>query len=157
MTYSQGQERRAKRSRILGSIFARTPRDTPVSQGRAASVQHRPSNVSTLKYTQTTPVGWRDVTARIARETLAESLCSRFFTREQNFAAAVHEGTPEAGFMTAGQRLQALSKDAERSDAGHHGLAAVLEASSCSAGSHEVQDAERAGASLQSLLTAEAA
>lgn len=156
MTYSQGQERRAKRSRILGSIFARTPRDTPASQDRAASVHYRPSDVSTLRYTQTKPAGWRDVTARLARETLAESLCSRFFTREENLAAAAREGKPEASFMTAGQRLQALSKDAERSNAGHQSLAAVLEASA-GAGSREAEDAESVGAPLQSLITAEAA
>lgn len=157
MTYSQGQDRRAKRSRILGSIFARTPRDTPASHERAASVQYRPSHASTLRYTQTKPAGWRDVTARLARETLAESLCSRFFARERSLAAPAHEGAPEAGFATAGQRLQALSKDAERSNAGHQSLAAVLEASACGAGIHEAEDAESAGAPLQSLLTAEAA
>ncbi|MFP4537693.1 MAG: hypothetical protein ACLFPA_05275 [Dichotomicrobium sp.] len=119
-------------------------------------MQYRPSHASTLRYTQTKPAGWRDVTARLARETLAESLCSRFFAREQTPAAA-HEGAPEAGFATAGQRLQALSKDAERSNAGHQSLAAVLEASACGAGIHEAEDAESAGAPLQSLLTAEAA
>ena len=121
MTNTQGQARRAKRSRLLSSIFARTPRDTAASSERQPLESCLESTTQKQPARAIAPAGWRDVTARLSRETMAEGICARFFT-----AGRAANVSPEAEFMSAGQRLQALSAEAEPSDLGQQNLSALL-------------------------------
>lgn len=121
MTNTQGQASRAKRSRILSSIFARTPRDTAASSERQPLESRLESTTQKQPARSAAPAGWRDVTARLSRETMAEGICARFFAGGR--AAKV---SPEAEFMTAGQRLQALSAETELASLGHQNLSAML-------------------------------
>lgn len=137
MTIAQGQATRANRSRILGSIFARSPRDTFASCDARAHPRHEPSCSPAHQDAHARPTGWRDVAKRHARETLAERICARFFSHSAQSARA----TAEAGFASAGQRLQALSGEADASAVGQQNLAAILDASASTAAA--AVDAER--------------
>jgi len=153
MTNTQGHGRRAKRSRILGSIFARAPHEAPAaSQDRADRPCHAP-NLPKRATTQSPAAGWRDVAARAARETLADRLCARFFAGRQTQAALASQ----TEFVSAGQRLQSLCSHAGEADIGHQNVAALLEARARPSGAEAEQDGDTAGASLQAVLTAKAA
>jgi hypothetical protein len=52
---------------------------------------------------------------------MAEGICARFFT-----AGRTANVSPEAEFMTAGQRLQALSAEVEPASLGQQNLSALL-------------------------------
>lgn len=153
MTDAQGQTAGAKRSRILGSIFARTPRDTSASSDPRFNFTGDQS-IPKLKDPQQPP-GWRDVTARLARETLAESICRRFFVPAE--ARAAGTVVPEGSLITAGQRLEALSTQGESAPGNQNNVAALAKASAHPASGKRTGTSESAGARLRSQLTAKAA
>lgn len=149
MTNTQGQASRAKRSRILSSIFDRTPRDTGASSERQPLASHLEPTTQKRPARSASPAGWRDVTTRLSRETMAEGICARFFT-----AGRTANVSPEAEFMTAGQRLQALSADAEPASLGHQNLSALLVTPVRGA---QVSDGDGAYTQDEDCVTAEAA
>jgi len=156
MTYAQGQTSRAKRSRLLGSIFARTPRDTSASSDERPELG-RQTSVSSSKRSnaEVKPNGWRGVTVRHARETLAERICGRFFASSASCGITTITEVPEPEFVTAGQRLQALSGHADPAPVGQQNLAAILNASALSAAA--VPADEDGAAPAEAGLTAKAA
>ncbi len=156
MTIAQGQATQANRSRILRSIFARTPRDTSASTHARPDMGDEPSTTSPRRERHAHPTGWRDVATRHARETLAERVCARFFTRGVQTAAALPKGTQPAEFATAGQRLQMLSRDTDAASVGHQNLAAILAASAQSSGS-DVNSDDNGKPRADAGLTAKAA
>lgn len=152
MTYAQGQATPANRSRILGSIFARTPRDTSDFSDHRPDPRRQPSRASSRNNTHARPSNWRDVTTRQVRETLAERICARFFSR----GAAAAAVSQEREFVTAGQRLQALSGAEDVAPAGQQNLAAILDATAQNARAAAAQD-ENGKAQRHAALTAKAA
>ncbi|RIA55674.1 hypothetical protein [Dichotomicrobium thermohalophilum] len=98
-------------------------------------------------------MNWRDVTTRHARETLAERICARFFTRD----GAASSDAPETDFATAGQRLQALSGERDIGPLGQQNLAAILDASAPKAGTLAAKEDENGEAPAHAGLTAKAA
>lgn len=156
MTIAQGQATQANRSRILRSIFARTPRDTSASTRARPEMGNEPSTTSSSAEKHAPVTGWRGVATRHARETLAERICARFFTRSVQAAAASPTETQPAEFTTAGQRLQTLSSDADTANVGPQNLAAILDASTRS-GAAVVNDEGDAKARAEAGLTAKAA
>jgi len=149
MTNTQGQASRAKRSRILNSIFARTPRDTAASSERQPLESRLESTTQRQPAQSAAPAGWRDVTARLSRETMAEGICARFFT-----AGRTAKVSPEAEFMTAGQRLQALSAEVEPASLGQQNLSALLVTPVRGA---QIGHADGTDAQQEDCVTAEAA
>lgn len=153
MTYAQGQATRANRSRILGSIFSRTPRDTSASSDNRPDLRRQPSRTAGRNDAQTRPSNWRDVTTRHARETLAERICARFFSH----GAAATSRSREPEFATAGQRLQALSGAADVAAVRQQNLAAILDATAQNARFAAAAQDENGEAQTHADLTAKAA
>jgi hypothetical protein len=157
MTYAQARTHRANRSRILGSIFARTPRDTSASSEERQDPRQEKSASPIQSETTGHRAGWRDVASRNARETMAERLCARFFAHGgQRGASKLAEGT-DADFASAGQHLQALSGDTENASVGQQNLAAILEASTRGGGVNTGAADDSHEAAVQTDLTARAA
>lgn len=160
--HAKHHERRGKRSRLLGSIFAPAQYNSPLSGdqlGGARCDTHltsRTSNPATARK----PVkrhGWRDVTASPARAEIAKSICSRFFADPRQDDRDVCAGRRDGGMATAGQRLQALSSERQEGELSGIDLAALLRDFAGDARAAAASQAENAGASFQSLETAKAA
>jgi hypothetical protein len=154
MTNAHGHSIKANRSRLLTSIFARNPRDTSASATAHFCTRSQPTSVSERTEARATPTGWRDVATRHTRESLAERLCARFFTREAKATSALQ--AHEADFPTAGQRLQSLSQDADAPVADPASHALILDGPARSAGT-ALQDMASDDGSGQAGLTAKAA
>jgi len=157
MTYAQARTHRANRSRILGSIFARTPRDTFASSEEHQFPRQEPSASPTQSETTGHRAGWREVASRNARETMAERLCARFFAHGGQRGASKRADGPDGDFASPGQHLQALSGYAENASVGQQNLAAILEASTRGGGAKAGPAEESHEAAVQTDLTARAA
>jgi hypothetical protein len=154
MTYAQGQTTRPRRSRILGSIFARTPRDIHASPDEQSDLQRQPSTSPNRTGARAQPAGWRGITTRHARETLAERICGRFFARSD---ASDASSKPQAGFVSAGQHLQALGESSSITPVEARNLAAILDAAAQTPQAYEGQARLGGDAMFEAGLTAKAA
>lgn len=160
--HANHHERRGKRSRLLGSIFAPAPHSAPLS-GETQNGAHRGSHMTTCagiaveKRKTAKRHGWRDVTASLTRAEIAESICTRFFAAPRQDDREVCAGRLDGGMATAGQRLQALSTERQEGELTGIDLAALLRGLGRDAKAAAASQAESAGASLQSLQTAKAA
>jgi len=150
-------ERRGRRSRLLGSIFAAAPDNTPHAGERHRGAVTETGATSAKTGKSTAHGSWRDVTAAHARTGMAEDICTRFFAEPPQDDRDSCAGRLDGGMVTAGQRLQALANGRVVADT--HGIAASALAG-CSrepADTQAERHAESAGACLQSLVSAKAA
>lgn len=155
--HAKHHERRGRRSRLLGSIFASAPKSAPLS-GERRKVAHCESTTKpATRHNPASRASWRDVTAALMRSDMAEDICTRFFAEPPQDDRDNCAGRLDGGMVTAGQRLQALSNGrAVDAESGIHTSALAHlggEQADATAGQHP----ESAGAGLQSLLSAKAA
>ncbi len=159
MTHTQGQHgRQRRRSRLLGSIFSQAPDS---AHANTTPRSGKPAREDASCQPPKSPVklrSWRDVTARLARETLAERICTRFFTQPAEQRAVKTDVSAEVEFVSAGQQLQSLSQDGAHVEAENQCLAAIADASADSSGrAHSAATKPVVSASLRSGVTAQAA
>jgi len=150
--HAKHDERRGKRSRLLGSIFAPAPQSEPLSGARCGTNKTpRTTGKPARNY------GWRNVTASLARAEMADDICTRFFADPRQDDRDFCAGRLDGGMVTAGQRLQALSTERHEGELSGIDLAALLRSAGRDAGAATAAQSESVGASLQSLQTAKAA
>ncbi len=155
--HAKHHERRGRRSRLLGSIFAPAPHSAPLA-GEQPSSTSRGRNPASRTAAQPSGLkGWRDVTASLERAEMAEGICARFFAEPPYDARQACVGRLDGGMVTAGQRLQALSTERHEGELSGIDLAALLRGVARGGDSTVAPQPQSAGASLQSLVTAKAA
>jgi len=157
MTNAQSQANPARRSRILTSIFARTPRDMIRIGQNDSGTRHRAAASAHLNTRRPQAETWREVANGAARQSLAEKLCTWFFGAADADGPALGESAVAREFMTAGQCLESLSAGAAQACTGDGQYAGRLGTSVTQAGLHDRDEIGSSGQTAASLITAKAA